>query len=385
MLLFPNGDTPLFALTSLMKKRVVDDPEFNWWEKEMSTQRIPLNANMSLAGTTITTATNTGEVASSLKDGHLLFVEGSDTGEILLVNGDPSSDTSVNVIRAYAGTTATQVIFASEGINPNLLVIGSAYEEASEAPTGVNYDVSKVFNYTQIFRRTLELTNTAIKTRLRTGDAVREAKREALQYHSAEIERMLWLGERFEGSRNGKPIRTMRGVMNWITATNVVEQAGAPLNLANFEEHLRRAFQFGSNEKMAFVGDLALLTINQIARLNSNYQIFANEKEFGMDVQKLITPFGTVMMKRHPLFNHNPGGTTLTTNYQGMNSWFVMLDMKELMWVHLKDRDTKFESKLQDNGLDGLKSGYITEGSMEMHHSKAHFAIKGLTTASTDA
>ena len=47
--------------------------------------------------------------------------------------------------------------FTGAGVNPNLLCIGSAFEEGSLAPTGVNYDPTERYNYTQIFRRTLEI------------------------------------------------------------------------------------------------------------------------------------------------------------------------------------------------------------------------------------
>ena len=60
-------------------------------------------------------------------------------------------------------------------------------------PTGVNYDPTKKYNYTQIFRNTLEMTRTASKTRLRTGDQVKEAKRECLELHSIEMEKgFIW-------------------------------------------------------------------------------------------------------------------------------------------------------------------------------------------------
>ena len=245
LLLEPNGTAPLFALTSLMKNKTTDDPEFNWWDKVQPSQRLTFvtdgTGNLATGDTTI--ALTTG--ASQLKDGHLLYIE--ETTEIMLVNGDPSSETSVNVIRGFSGTTATSAITVTgPQVNNNLFVVGSAYEEGSAAPTGINYDPTKRTNFTQIFRNNLEATRTAMKTRLRTGDAVREARRECLELHSMEIERALWFGGKSETVRNGKPLRTTEGVVSQIATANVVDWAGAGKSLIDLEDEMKKIFAFGS-------------------------------------------------------------------------------------------------------------------------------------------
>ena len=107
LLLEPNGTAPLFALTSVMKTKTTDDPEFNWWDKIQPSQRLTLvtdgSGNLATGDTTLTLTSG----ASQLKDGHLLYLE--ESSEIVLVNGDPSSETSVNVIRGYAGTSAAAI------------------------------------------------------------------------------------------------------------------------------------------------------------------------------------------------------------------------------------------------------------------------------------
>ena len=100
-----------------------------------------------------------------------------------------------------------------------------------------------------------------------------------------------------------------------------------------------------------------------------------------MNVSRLICPFGTVILKTHPLFNQLTGGTTGTGTYYGMNSWLFILDMAEISYTYIDD--TKYEKDLQANGQDGMKSGYLTEAGLEFHHPTAHFLIKGLATAGT--
>jgi hypothetical protein len=185
-------------------------------------------------------------------------------------------------------------------------------------------------------------------------------------------------------------MRTLGGVKDFLTqyGTNRIVDAKADhssgVELQHLEEYLYNIFQYGSQEKVAFLGNRAILTINQICRKNSQYQIFANEKEFGMNVTRLSTPFGDLVMKRHPLFNQVTGGTN-TTAYYGMESWMYVLDMANLQYVYLKDSDTKYEPKYESNGVDGMHSGYLSEVSLELHHANTHYLIKNLVAAKADS
>ena len=253
------------------------------------------------------------------------------------------------------------------------------------APTGVNYDPTQFYNYTQIFRDTLEASRTAMKTRLRTGDSVREAKRECLEYHGIAIERALWHGERSSSVRNGKPQHTMRGIEKWIPNDNIkTANTTDGVDMEQMEEYLFEMFKYGSSEKVGFCGNRALLTLNQIVRKNGKMNIQSGIKEFGMNVSRLTSPFGEIVLKSHPLFNQIGGGTTTAQAYYGLESWLVVLDMENIKYVHMKDSDTKYQPDLTPTGMDGMKSGYLTECSLEVHHGKTHYMIKNLAKAKVD-
>ena len=86
-----------------MKKRSVDDPEHNWWEKSLQTRRLQLAASataITAGNTTWTLAA--GEDATQLKEGDILKV--LHTGEQVRVVADPTSATSVTVTRGWGGT-----------------------------------------------------------------------------------------------------------------------------------------------------------------------------------------------------------------------------------------------------------------------------------------
>lgn len=381
---YPNGGATLFALTALMKERSVDDPEFSWYERELESRVVTLVddvANTS-ANTTLTVASG----ASVLKDGDVLHSPAS--GESFQVIQDPTSDTEVLVRRGFAGTATAAISVATQ--DPRLLVIGSAYEEGSLAPIGVQLDPEKKRNFTQIFRQTLEFTRTAIKTRLRTGDQVNEAKRDALEMVSMDIERAFIFGKASEATRNGKIVRTCDGIVSRILTDapdNVIDADGySGTSMEELEEYLELLFRFGSDEKIGFVGNEALLAIQQIVRKNSTMNISPIVKEYGMNVQRLTTPFGELVLKRHSLFNVHPSTASTVTNlYYGMSSWLLVVDPANLQYVYLKDSDLKYQADLQANGLDGVKSGYLGECSIEVHHAKTHGLIRRLVRGVADA
>lgn len=375
LLQYPNGAFPLFALTSQMRKESTDDPEFSWFEKRLDARRLQVNGAVSSTSATSVTVDSGAKVVVAKT---MLYVEA--TGEILFVSADPATDTALTVARGFAGTTAAAIPDDAQ-----LLVIGTAFEEGSLAPTGQAYDPYKRFNYTQIFRRTLEITGTAAKTRLRTGDAVKEAKREALEYISIDIERSMWFGSRSQDTYDGKPRRTMGGVLNQLPASNIFDaNISGGVDYDTLEGWIKDLFKYGSQEKMVFCGDQALLTIQRIIRNSpsSTWTWTPQTKEYGMNVTRLVTPFGTLVFKTCPLFNQSTSsGLGTATPVFGFDSYAFVLDMANVKYVYMDGRDLKYEPNLTAVGLDGEKSGYIAECSIKIEHLENHGLIKNLAVA----
>jgi hypothetical protein len=379
---YPNGKAPLTALTAAMKTEQVNDPQFHWWEKALESRRFALTTTMTApaAGTAQTLVVASG--ATGMKRGDVLLVEHS--GELLYVPTDPVTQTDLPVTRGFANSTPAVVTVGTH--NPNIKVIGSAYEEASRAPTGVSWDPTKKSNYTQIFRQTFEMSRTASKTTLRTKDQVAEAKRECLEYYSIGQEWAFWHGKPSESTLNGKALRTTGGVFHYIDPGNVLDLAGVDLDMDKLEESiLEPMFRYGSSEKVALCGNRALLGLNQTVRKNSQYNITFGVKEYGMNMARLVCPFGELVLKSHPLWNQMTSNLAPATPvYYGMDTWLCALDMADIKYAYLKESDTKYEKELTEIGLDGMKSGYISECGLEFHHGVNHFLVKGLAGGKKD-
>lgn len=388
MLLFPNGKMPLTALTSLMKSESTDDPKYHWFEKTMSDQRLKLAADLPLNTDpfTVTVVTDGGY---EVRPGTLLLAE--ESGEVLMVtSGITITATQFQVTRDWGAALGSKPLIDYDGaaVNPFLKVIGTAVEEGSAAPTSISYDPTEQWNYTQIFRNTLNATRTAINTRLRTGDQIREAKREALQYHGIEMELAFWFGIRFKDTLNGTPRRTTEGFFSWlkrVDSTRLVTATAAGIDMDELEEHLKLAFEYGSSEKMGFCGNRALLTVQQVVRKNSNapYTLVQGQKEFGMNVSRLICPFGELVLKTHPLFNRMYSNTS-TQTFKAVDGWLAVMDMDEVRYRYLRNSDTKFSDNIQAPDRDSKLAGFLTEAGVEFHHGKSHLVIKGLNKAAKD-
>jgi len=394
MLLYPNsakaGNAPLTALTSLMKSESTDDPHFHWFEKGFDDRRLELHATSgdlanSSAGSVDTVTLAAGSNGLTFVANDLFRVE--QTGEIVRLAVDPTSDTEIRIVRGYAGSTPAAVDANGTGINPNLVHIGSAFEEGSLAPTGTAFDPTEQYNYTQIFRETFEITRTASKTKLRTKSAIDEMKRENLEQIADQMEMAFWLGKRSLSSQNQKPIRTTNGVINMIDSNNVVSYTSGQVKLQDVEVNLEAAFKYGSSEKVAFAGNRAILALNQCIRKNTSaqWQVREGIKEYGMQVSRITCPFGELVIKSHPRFNQITGGTTNGTAYYGMNSWMFILDMDDIKYRYLTDSDLDYYDNLQIPGADGLKAGHLAECGLQLAHASKHSLWKQMNSGVVDS
>ena len=208
---------------------------------------------------------------------------------------------------------------------------------------------------------------------MRTGDAYKEVKREALEMHSIEMEKAFIWGIMTENiGDNGKIERTTRGLINIIrtyASENVSDYSldtdfSGETWLAGGEEwldnRLRLMFRYGRNEKMVFCGDGALLAINRLAKSSGQFTLTAQTVAYGINVTTWQTPFGKIYLKTHPLFSYE------TTNQYSM----VVFEPEELKYRYITDTKFYADPDKQNTGWtrkDGTSEEFLTEAGMEFH------------------
>lgn len=360
--LFPNGEAPLTALLSMLKSQPTDDPEYNWWEKRLEQQRMLQSGGATATAVTISVVSHAMDAVAGT------IIMNETTNEQMLVDQDPTSDTSIHVVRGY-GTVAAQAMTDQDP----LIVTGNAHAEGSSVPTPKSYAPKKLRNLCQIFRGSLSLTRTAKKTRLRWDNTgpYREAKREALQYYSVEEEKAFIWGQQFEtiGS-NGKPQRTTAGVLAHLS-TNI--GGNFAVNGLMDEDTLdglcEDIFRYGSNEKLVLCGSTFLRAITTLGKRNGTLNVVPTDRVYGMKVVEYITAFGTLMLKNHPLFSQHP---TWRKNA-------LVLDVNNLIYRYVDD--TMFIRNRQNPGDDLSLDEYMGECGLEVHMEETHAYIQGVSGA----
>jgi len=378
--LYPNGTAPLTAMMSMMGSERVNDPEYNWWTKTLATQggavtNIYTDSAMSAAYTSggvagaILYVKTTEAVASEFRAGHqTLMRDASDldvdvNGKVtsVILNG-ASSQIAVKLLEADDNSSSGDLSDCD-----TILVVGNINAEGAVMPDVIAYDPVKWYNYTQIFRTPLSMTRTAMRTRLRTGDQKKEAKREALEMHSIEMEKAFLYGIRTENTgSNGKPERTTQGLIaatkaggvnaNYVTDSDYSGDTWLASGEEWLDSTLEQIFRYGEAEKMAFVGSGTVLAINRLAKSAGQMQITPTTLAYGLKVWECVTPFGSIFMKTHPLFSYEASTRNSMLVFEPKNLKYRFID------------DTNFIDQSKTTTKDGEEQEFLTEAGLEYHH-----------------
>lgn len=354
--LYPNGSAPLTALTSKMKKKSVDDAEFSWYEKTPATQMAYIN-DSAITDTKTTIAVDDGAGGSGagkhFKAGHLLL--NSNTNEVMLVTSVAGDVLTVTRDWAHAHESTT-------ADNDPLVVVGTAYEEGANVPDSITYDPARKYNYTEIFRTSLGMTRTAKRTRLRTGDSYKTAKREALELHSIEMEKAFLFGGRKEDLTGTHPRRATDGIRSIVkreASGNYQDWSTGP-SISTWNDYMEKIFRYGSQEKICFIGSTALNNLAKMFNAASTPFITPGVTvKWGMKFVEYVSNFGVLYFKLHPLFNQ-------VSVFRGTG---CIIDGANMVYRYVDD--TKFLTNRQNPGADLVNDEFLTEAGLEIHHGES--------------
>ena len=382
-----NGSALTILMQLLKKKEKTTDPIYNWFEGEPTTRLIDVGANFTAAATTITTQ-NKGNLR--VRERGLLKVLA--TGEILLVTAAPTDNDTLTVQRGFAGTTAAALDVATQ--DRRLVIMGSAFEEMSTAPSSFYETPITRYNHVQTFRATWGYSGTAANTTLRGGfDIKSETKKQALLNFELDQEAALWFGRRSLSTVNNKACYTMGGVEDQLPATQIINCSGVNTgNIANgmdltggmtysqFEDLMNLVFRYGSRTKMGFATTQTITNLSRMARLikgvSTNIDFKANITSFGMNVTSFSGTFGTLVLKSNPAWDLM--GTY--NGFKGMDGQMYILDMDAIAKV--ESRPAVIETEIQAKGTDGRIDGILTEFGFKLLTPAVHAKLSNIVIKS---
>lgn len=379
--LMPNGNAPLFALSSMLSDETALQVEHGFFSKTMIFPEMKLNGAI---GDGIITAWQV-DSTTNLLPGMIMRVDS--TGENVIID---SITDATNVVVTRGVGTVTAILIADD---IEIYQVGNAFEEASDRPLANNIIPVRVTNLTQIFRNTWAISGSAQATKVIAGDATdSESRQDCAALHAADIEKALFFGQKSQGTRNGQPFRTMAGLVALIDDPSfyppiyagVVNNftASSTTNWTQLLGFLDPVFNQatdpkGAAERVLFVGGSAKLVINEIGRLNGTYHLVDGQTNFGLQFTTLTTPRGKFRIIEHPLFNTN-------------TSWAKMavgVDLPTFRLAYLAGRKTQnmeFNTSgkmAADNGIDAVGGTLTTELTAVIKNIPANVVINNLTAA----
>ena len=373
--LMPNGQAPLFAMTSMLPEEVALQVEHGFFTKTMLFPNMNLDAAVANATDTTFTVATTADILPGM------LMRAQSTGEVVIVN-QVLSLTQVLVGRGVGGGAQ------SIADNVNFYQVGNAFEESSIRPNALQINPVRITNLTQIFRNTWALSGSAAATQVIAGETtVAENRQDCMAFHAADIEKALFFGKKSQATRNGQPFRTMDGLLNIVSnlsyyppsysGVNVVT-AGVTTNFTQLEAMLDPVFNQATdpkagNTRVLFVGGSARKVINNIGRLNATYTMTTQENHYGLKFNSFSIARGDFNMVEHPLFNSNADWSKQA----------VAVDLSTFRVAYLGGRKTmkdEFGSDV-DNGIDAQGGTLTTEVTCVVKNPPANAWIKDLTAA----
>lgn len=360
------GDSPLFALTAGMNSADATDIIVTWFEENPLTGRITITNNAGV-GQTFTLSD-----ISQIVAGCVCLVES--TGEYVFVESVAGSNATVT--RGFGNTAITSI---DGSVTPvGLQRIGTAHEEGSAKPTSIANVGYPRFNYMQTFRNAWDVTGTAKAVEYMTGDLVAKNKRDAAMLHAADIERSIIFGRSAIGVIGGKPFRTMNGIVPQLQ-TNVTAQVTntkrSDLN-AFVQAIFSRNVKGMPNERIAFCGDTVIAIIDELARINSQYNLSVGETSYGMEIKEWRTPHGKINLITDPLFSQSPLWT--------QSLLIVHPGVMRTRYLRRTTEDT-YDQNGQRAGADADFGVFTTEMSMEYRAEATGGYYSGISVAAAEA
>ena len=337
--------------------RVVYNPKFEWLEDDLLGIRTLANG----AANNTVTSINVDD-GSIFRIGDIAKVPS--TGECVLITG--VSANALTVTRGYGSTNAAAIADDAE-----ILIIGNAQAENAGAREVKSTQETPCYNYTQIFRTPVSLSNTENASKLYGGKDQNYQRAKALIEHKRDIANALYFGQRKEDTSGNTPRRTMGGILEFLSGASQVQSfassGGTALTYNNFDAMVaQKVFAYGSQEKLLVAGPKLAAMINSWA-VSDLVTDVGKDKTYGMRVKNLITSYGDLKVIYDPLLAE-------AETYSGYG---FVLDMENVRYVYLNGRDTKLNTNIQNNDVDGIMDEYITECSLEFKQPKTHMLLTG--------
>jgi len=359
-LLQPNA-TPFLSFLKMAKENmeVANNPKFEWLEDDLGARWDAINNGGGYSDSDTKIVVDNGDYFAVN-----FVVKVPRTGEVMLVtiiNPDGDNVNELTVVRGFGTTSAAALVD-----NDALVIIGNASQEGSGKLTIKSTSETPKYNFTQIFKTTFGITNTAAATKMYGGKDIAYQQNKKGAEHKIDITRSFVFGERKLDTSGTNPKRTTGGLLSFLTENNY--DAGGALTKSEFDNNISEVvFKYGSKEKIMLCSARLLSVINDWAF--GKLQINQDAEEFGLAIFDYITPHG-----KYHLMNEQ-----MVLEGAVYGGYGIVIDPANVKYRPLAGRDTKLQTNIQDNDTDAREDQYLTEAGLQVSLPKTHAVITGVT------
>jgi hypothetical protein len=272
-----------------------------------------------------------------------------------------------NAITTTRGATPVALVDADE-----ILIAGSAQPEGDLSRIPVSVNPTPVLNYTQILRRSWELTGTAYASENETDphDWDYQAKKIGIE-HKRDIERSLLFGVPSKvTASNGQPMRTTGGLFYWLKS-NQMDAAGG-FSEDEFNAWSRLVFKYGSKRKVLMGSPLATSVLNTFPQ--GKVRIAQSEKKYGINVTTFVSAFGELGLVTNWELDGAKYGGVLVAYDQGNVRYRYLQNSKA-------NRDSHVNTSIQPPDADTRRDEWLTEMGLEVNLPQTGGVVTGITGA----
>ena len=343
------GKDPVSKKGKAFKKEATTDSEFKWFEDSFQSKESTIASSQTgkdIGGAVSFDLTSSNE-GNKFSVGDIVTLPGKKYNfKVTDVSG-----ATLTVTKELGGETGSQDLS-----DEPIWIIGNANEEGATLRTIKGTAPEEKVGYCQIFRTPFGVTETSkqTETMIKENDLDYQRRKKAIE-HAREIETAFLFGKKQKDTTGTHPIRYTEGVLNAIsthTEANVNSES-------DFEEFLEDAFKNGNTEKYALMSPTFVTMINGWAK-NLVTKV-ESEKSYGITILKYVSAHGTLNMIKHDLLKGTPYG-----------NYCVVLDMENLTYKYLQNRDTKLLTDRQANDEDSKKEEYLTECGLQIQLEETH-------------
>lgn len=380
---YPSGNIKLFPLIDMLDSGTVSSVDYGYTIKNMSFPSLLVKTKIPAATGRQTTQINVHSTNGIIPNMLFTAVPFGEQMMVLSVLGENHM-----VVMRGLGSVAPYEI--PEGTQ--LSFSGTVFEEGSLRPLTRASAETKLFVHSQIFRDSWALTDTARVIATAHGENVyADNKSDAMFNHSWAIEMAMMLGQKSATVYQGKPMRTMSGLREFITA-NAPQNVWAITKGLQYEElnYIFDSFgevQIGKNPSSKRIIFADRTFVNAISQMGRKYGYTVNvtngQDSFGQRFRSFMTERLEFQVYEHPLLNL----PQVQGNVRGVG---IVLDPGTLSLKYLpqrKQRVTHFNTNASgstfnetenDEGIDAVGGTITSELMLLCSNPAANGMIFGL-------